>query len=199
MRRLCLVTGAALLAACSGGEAEQHNVAAPAPTTLPAGQWEVTAKTTALKSTDKTTPLIKTAAGDVTTASACVGADGAPPAKLFAFKGDQCTVKDSYVRNGRMSVQLDCTRSGAGKVMGDLNGNFTADSMTGALTLTSFFTGSGDYELRQEITGRRVGECAAAAGETKTADKSLRSSMAPVGPRSATIRSRSSWSVATPS
>lgn len=168
MRSVIVLAGAGLLAACSGGEAEQNKVAAAPPTTLPAGQWEITAKTASLKSTDNTTPLIKTAAGDVTTASGCVGADGAPPPALFAFKGDQCTVKDSYVRNGRVSVQLDCTRSGAGKVMGDLNGNFTADSMTGTLTLTSFFTGSGDYELRQEITGRRVGECAAPAGPAKS-------------------------------
>lgn len=166
MRKLGIMAAVGLLAACSGGEAEQQKVAAPTPATLPTGQWEVTTRVASLKSTDKTTPLIKTAAGDVTTASGCVGADGAPPAELFAFKGDQCTVKDSYVRGGRVSVQLDCTRSGAGKVMGDVSGTYTADSMTGTATLTSFFTGSGDYELRQEITGKRVGECTAPAAKS---------------------------------
>lgn len=171
MKKIAIVLGAGLLVACGGGEAEQNMVEA-VPAKLPAGQWEVTAKVAALKSTDKTTPAIKAAAGDTATVSGCVGADGQPPAELFAAKGDQCAAQNPYIRNGRMNLQLDCTRTGSGKVMSDVSGNYTADGMTGTVITTSFFSGSGDYELRQEITGKRVGECTTAAGETKTAEKS---------------------------
>ena len=173
MRKLGLMIGAGLLAACSSGDAgEQKAAVAAVPAKLPAGQWEVTATVAGLRSTDKTTPAVKLKEGDTVTATGCVGADGQPPAELFAAKGDQCAAENPYVRNGRMNVQLDCTRTGAGKVMSDVSGKYTADGMTATVTTTSFFSGSGDYELRQEVTGKRVGECAATPADTKTAAKS---------------------------
>lgn len=162
--RTKMMMGAALLLAGCGGGGDEANTAAPAAPAakLEPGQYEVTSTVTSFRSTDGTTPLVTAKAGDVITSQACVGADGKPPPELFAAKGDQCQAQNAYFRNGRMNLPLDCTREGAGKVMSEVTGKFTADSLEGATTVTSFFSGSGDYELRADIKGRRVGECSAA-------------------------------------
>jgi hypothetical protein len=165
MRTMLMLSGALLLAGC-GGETAQENVAAAPPAKLTPGQYEVTASVSSSRSTDGTTPVVSAKQGDTITSQGCVGADGLPPAELFAAKGDECTVQNPYVRGGRMNLTLDCTRDGTpGKIMAEVNGNFTADGLTGTANTTSFIQGPGDYELRTDITGRRVGECTAAAPE----------------------------------
>ena len=158
--RILAAIGALAVAACSG---EAPPPPAPAvPARLPAGEWEVTSTVTDLRSTDKTTPATAAKIGDRATARACVAADGVPPPELFAAPGNTCTAREPYVRNGRMTVQLECTRPGSGKVMAEVSGTFTADTLKGNVGTTSFFAGSGDYHLVQDVTGRRVGECPAA-------------------------------------
>lgn len=154
--RNMVVAGALALAAC-GQPAEQPK-AAEVPAKLPAGQYEVTAKVTSLVSTDKTPLPTFAKVGDTIVTQGCVGADGTPPAAMLATKGDQCAVADPYIRNGRMNLTLDCTRKGQGKVMSTLNGSYTADGFTGTLTATSTFSGSGDYRLVEEISGRKVAD-----------------------------------------
>ena len=165
MKRTVLTTAAALLlAGCGGEEAPVKNTAAAAPAKLTPGQYEVTATVASFRSTDGNTPLVSAKQGDTITSSGCVGADGTPPAELFAAKGDQCSVQNPYVRNGRMNLTLDCTRPGtSGKIMAEVSGNFTADGLTGTASTTSFIQGPGDYELRTDVAGRRVGECSAGA------------------------------------
>jgi hypothetical protein len=159
MRRLSPITTVLLLGAC--GEAPPPRQA-EAPATLPPGLYQLNAKVAALQSTDKTSPLTKLKVGDTLTTKACVGADGQPPAALFAAAGDQCTPKDPYVRGGRMSVAYRCTRAGApGEVLVSVDGDYTASGMTGTATTTTYFTGSGDYLLKLEVTGKRAGQCAA--------------------------------------
>ena len=160
MRTLSIVLGAASLAACSSEAPPPPPAAAPAK--LAAGEYEVTATVTGFRSTDGATPVLAAKQGDTVTSRACVGADGAPPPALFAAKGDVCTANNAYVRNGRMNLQLDCTRSGTpGKIMSEVNGSFTADGLKGSMTTNSFIQGTGDYELRADLAGRRVGECSA--------------------------------------
>ena len=84
--------------------------------------------------------------------------------KLFAEASDTCTVAESYVRNGRMSVQLRCKRAGqSGDVMQRVDGNFTKDSFEAQIIGSTSFGGSGDYAMTRSATAKRVGDCSAAA------------------------------------
>ena len=162
--RVVMSAGAALLlAACGSDEPAQNTAATATPAKLTPGQYEVQATVTGFRSTDGKTPVIKAKQGDVITSQGCVGADGMPAPDLFAAKGDECAPQNPYIRNGRLNVSLDCTRKGApGRIMTEINGSFTADTMTGTTSTTTFLSGPGDYELRADVKGRRVGECTAA-------------------------------------
>lgn len=152
------------LAAC-GQEAPKQEAAA-VPAKLPAGEYELTATVTSLTSTDKTPVPTFAKAGDKMTTRGCVGEEGLPDATLLAAKGDICQLQNPYVRGGRMNLQLDCTRTGEGKVMGDFGGKYTADGFTGTFAATSFFAGPGDYKLVEEISARKVGDqCTAAPAD----------------------------------
>ena len=162
--RLLLTAGALVLAGCSGETpANQTATAEAPPASLPAGEYEVAATVASFRSTDGATPIVKVKQGDTSTSRACVGADGAPPPELFAAKGDVCTPQNAYVRNGRMNVTLNCKREGvSGSIMTEVSGSYTADSMKGSATTITSISGSGDYQMAQDFTARRVGECKAA-------------------------------------
>jgi hypothetical protein len=161
---ILIAAGAAFLAACSSEMPEENKAEAIAAKLTP-GQYEVTATVTNFRSTDGQTPVVSAKTGDKIVSAACVGADGSPPPELFAAKGDVCTAQNPYIRNGRMNLTLDCTRKGTpGKIMAEINGSFTADGLKGTTSTTSFIQGPGDYELRADLAGRRVGECTASAG-----------------------------------
>ena len=162
MRAMILMAGTLILAGCGsgGGDAPAKTKTAAA---LAAGLYEVTAEVASLTSTDKTTPATKLKQGDKVTARACVAADGAPDVALIGEAGDKCTVPSSYVRNGRMSVQLVCQRAGdGGNVMITMDGTFTVDSFEGAAQSETQFIGSGDYRMTRKLTAKRVGDCPAA-------------------------------------
>ena len=165
MRLLLIAGGALVLAGCSG-ETPANNQSAAAeapPATLPAGEYEATATVASFRSTDGATPIVQVKQGDTSTARACVGAEGDPPPELFAAKGDVCTPQNAYVRNGRLNVTLNCKREGvSGSIMTEVSGTYTADSMKGASTTITSLSGSGDYQMAQDFTARRVGECKAA-------------------------------------
>lgn len=160
---------AILLAGCGGGgeasnaSAEEDNAAALAP-----GEYELSMIVEQVRSTDNTTPMTKLKAGaPAATSRACIAADGAIDPKMFAEGSDQCTVTDNYVRNGRMSVQLKCTRAGqTGHVMQLVDGSFKADSFEARVLGSTGFVASGDYDMTRRMTGRRIGDCpAAGAGQ----------------------------------
>ena len=91
---------------------------------------------------------------------ACVAADGTLDPAIFAEAGEKCTATNSYMRGGRMSLQLSCTRPDApGQIMPGVDGKFTADHFEGTATTTTYLTGSGDYALTRTITAKRIGEC----------------------------------------
>lgn len=161
MRRL-LIIGTLLLAGCGQEAAKEEAPAVPAK--LPAGQYEVTAVVASLVSTDKSPVPTFAKTGDRVTTTGCVGEDGLPDAALLAAKGDVCQLQNPYVRSGRMNFQMDCSRKGQGRVMNDFSGRYTADGFTGTLTATSYFTGSGDYKLVEEVTARKTADqCTGAA------------------------------------
>lgn len=169
MRIIIAAATSLLLAACGGEEAKAPTMAA-VPATLPAGEYEVTAKVSQLASTDNSPLPTFAKQGEARTFRGCVGADGLPAADLLAAKGDTCELQNPYVRSGRLNFQLNCTRKGQGQVMSDVSGSYTADGFTGTLTATSFFVGAGDFKLVEEITARKVADRCAAV-EAATAPK----------------------------
>jgi hypothetical protein len=170
MSKLLCVSGLSLaLAACGGGKQEAATAEEP-PATLAAGLYEVSAEVTQLASTDKTTPATKLKQGDKLTTKACVSADGKPdPALLAEAAGDKCEIKNSYIRNGRMSAQMSCMREGhLGYVMPAMMGSYSADGFEGEINTLTYFNADGDYRLTRKVTAKRVGDCPA-AGEKKPA------------------------------
>ena len=171
---LTVAMGFSALAA-GGCSNESAPAAAPARATaaaLSAGEYEVATKIEDLRSTDHTTPLTKAkqmAAGDAPDVHrACVADDGVIATDMFAEAKDDCSVQNSYVRNGKINMQLSCTRPGApGQVLQSVDGNFTADAFTATVNTGTYFSGSGDYAMRRTMTAKRVGACPAAAGEKK--------------------------------
>ena len=96
---------------------------------------------TQLASTDKTTPATKLKQGGKQVIKACVAADGKPAPELFAEEGDKCEIKNSYIRNGRMSAQMSCKREGlTGEAMPAMMGSFTADGFEGEITTLTYFS-----------------------------------------------------------
>ena len=161
MRTILMMTGALILAGC-GNSAPPPPPAAPAK--LPAGAWEVSAKVTSVDG--KAAAQAKAKVGDVTVGKACVGADGVAPPPLFAAAGDRCEAQSPYVRNGRVNVQMTCKREGSSHaVMADVTGKYTADAITGEGRVTTYVGGMDNYVVKQELTGRRVGECKGGAAK----------------------------------
>ena len=171
MSRFACIGGLALALAACGGEQKQEKAAEEVPATLAAGLYEVTSEVTALASTDNTTPAIKVKQGDKFAAKACVAPDGKPAPELLAdAAGDKCEIKNSYIRNGRMSAQMSCVRAGKnGPVMPAMIGSFTADSFEGEVSSLTYFPDDGDYRMTRKISAKRVGDCPAAPAETKPA------------------------------
>lgn len=160
-----LLAGLALpLAACDDGTpSNTAKPAAAAPDKLPAGEYEVTQKVASIRSTDGKTTLIKAKAGDTLTSRGCVDAKGVPAPELFAAAGDQCTAQNPYFSGGVINLTLSCTRKGVnGRIMVGVDGTTTATGLGGSATTTTFIDGPGDYELKTELTGKRVGACTAA-------------------------------------
>lgn len=166
MSKFIGVTGLALaLAACGGGKKEEAVEEVPA--TLAAGLYEVSAEVTALASTDNTTPGTELKQGDKPVTKACVAADGKPePALLAENEDDKCEIKNSYIRNGRMSAQMSCSREGhPGYIMPAMMGSYSADGFEGEISTLTYFTGDGDYRMTRKVTGKRIGDCPAEVPE----------------------------------
>ena len=169
MRKLFGAAGLALALAACGGEQQQAATEEKAPATLPAGLYEMSAEVTQLASTDKTTPATKLKQGDKLVTRACVAADGVPDPALLAEEGDSCTIKNSYIRNGRMSAQMSCKRDGmSGEVMPAMMGSYTKDGFEGEITTLTYFIKDGDYRLTRAVTAKRVGDCPAGGAEQQT-------------------------------
>jgi len=161
------VLGLALFLAGCGGAQKAAPVEEAAPK-LDAGLYELTAEVTQLDSTDKTTPATKLKLGEKDVIKACVLADGKPVPELLAEKGDKCEIKDSYIRNGRMSAEMSCTRANpSGPVMPAMSGTFKADSFEGEITTMTYFNENGDYRLTRKVSAKRIGDCPAAGAADK--------------------------------
>ena len=169
MRKLLMLAAGLSATALTGCSNESAPAAAPAtaaPATLAAGEYEVATKVEDLRSTDHTTPATK---AKLTTASAapavhraCVAGDGSIAPDMFAEAGDSCKIENSYVRSGKINLQLTCTRSSTpGQVLQSVAGDFTGESFTATVNTGTYFAGAGDYAMRRSMTAKRVGNCPA--------------------------------------
>lgn len=166
-RKLVCASGLALaLAACGGGGKQEQATVEQTPATLAAGLYELNAEVTQLASTDNTTPATKLKQGDKLVTRACVTDDGKPAPELLAEGGDKCELKNSYIRNGRMTAEMSCSREGkSGSVMPAMSGKFSKEGFEGEVTTLTYFVDDGDYRLTRKITAKRVGDCPAEGGE----------------------------------
>ena len=147
------------LAACGG---EKPAPVEKAPAKLSPGLYEVSYEVTMLASTDRTTPATKLKQGDKGVIKACVAADSKPAPELLAEEGDKCEIKNSYIRNGRMSAQMSCTRDArSGPVMPAMMGSFKGDTFEGEVNSLTYFVENGDYRMTRKISAKRVGDCPA--------------------------------------
>jgi hypothetical protein len=161
MNRTMILT-AAVLALGGCGEADKPKAKEKAAALAP-GEYEVTIKVDSLKSTDKTSPATKAKAGAAgEPVRTCVPTDGKLDGKLFGEASDSCTQQSAYMSRGRMSFQFQCNRPGNGGLSQLVDGEFKAESFEAKVTTSTFFTGSGDYEMARTFTGKRVGDCSPA-------------------------------------
>lgn len=156
--RILGITAVLLLAACSNSAPPPAEVAA-AKSLMP-GEYAMSSKITAFRSTDGATPASKTKIGDTFETRACVAADGTLDPAIFAAAGENCSATNDYVSDGRMSIQMSCSSPDhPGQIMPAIDGKFTADHFEGTATTTTYLTGPGDYALTRTVTAKRAGEC----------------------------------------
>ena len=163
---LCLA-----VAACGGGGEEKKKEEAAA-ATMAAGQWETSHEVTAIRSTDKTEPAVKAAAGDRETGSVCIeaGKEATPDPALFAGPGHTCQYKNSYIRSGRITASLNCKREGVdGDLMMTVEGKYTGTTFEGTVSTTSYLPGRGDFEMSRKMSGRQTAPACQAAPAGKNA------------------------------
>jgi hypothetical protein len=165
MRNLVIVAGATVfLAGCGDGAAPVKNEPQAA-TALKPGQYQADWKVASLRSVDKTTPATNLKQDATGRTVACV-TDQIDPA-LFAEDGDSCTIANPYVRNGRLQMDLTCTRKGQdGQVRESVSGTFTGDSIDAEVSTSTYLSGAGDYAMSRNFTAKRLGECPPAAAKT---------------------------------
>lgn len=161
MRALTIAaaTAALGLAACSE-EAPQQQAQEAA--VLAPGLYEASWTVSELRSTDKTDPATKLTVGTTGTAKGCIKEGPAIDMALFAEGSDECTRTNSYIRRGRINIQMQCERPDEpGPVMQTVTGTSTADGFQTEISTSTYFTGFGDYSMIRNVTGRRLGECPA--------------------------------------
>lgn len=164
MRTFILAAAAAAVVTGCGSDAPERNAAASErAASLTPGEYELSWTVVDVTSTDQTTPATALKAGaPATTTRTCVAADGSIDPAAFAEGEDECTPNESYIKNGRMSLQLKCTRAGqTGNAMQGVDGDFTADGFEATVLGSTGFGGSGDYNMTRKVTATRVGDCPA--------------------------------------
>ena len=175
MRRLVIVP-LILLAACSNADEKAAAEAkAKAEATknlkLAAGQWATVAEVTRLTKQDNGTPAIDAPVGTKIEGSACVAeADAKKPAPvmLAGAKDYDCEYSNFYMSSGTLNAQLNCKRKGLdGEVRMTVDGTYTAETIDGEQSISTFLPGSGDVTIMTKFTGKRTAPACAPAEETK--------------------------------
>ena len=162
MRALNFVsaTAAVALAACAE-EAPKQNQAQPGKALAP-GLYEASWRVSEVRSTDKTDPATKLTVGATGKAEACIQEGPVIDLELFAEGDDQCRPSNSYVRGGRINIQMQCKRGDEpGPVMQTMTGTSTGTGFEGEISTSTYLAGFGDYSMIRTVSGKRVGDCPA--------------------------------------
>ena len=167
MRTWVLAAAAAVLASgCSQEAAAPVENEAETTGELAPGLYQATWTVSGIKSTDTSPPSNGVEQGATGTTQGCVAADGTIDPSLFAEGEDECTASSSYVRGGRISMQLECSRAGeSGQVMQSVNGSGNGDGIEAEVSTTTYLAAVGDYQMTRTLTAKRVGECPPAGAD----------------------------------
>lgn len=167
MRTWVLAAAAAVLASgCSQDEPAPVENESDSAGALAPGLYQATWTVSGIKSTDTSPPSNGIEQGATGTAQGCVAADGTIDPALFAEGEDACTASSSYVRSGRISMQLECSRPGEnGQVMQSVNGSGNAEGIEAEVSTTTYLAAVGDYQMTRTLTAKRVGECPPAGAD----------------------------------
>lgn len=159
---------AVTLVACSEDAPQQNRAQTKA--ALTPGLYEANWTVTEVRSTDKTDPATKLTVGATGKAEACIQQGPVIDLELFAEGDDECKPSNSYVRGGRINIQMQCRRPDeAGPVMQTMTGTSTADGFQGEISTSTYLTGFGDYSMMRSVTGKRIGDCPAEDSAAATA------------------------------
>lgn len=160
MRGLTMLAAVAAvtLVACSEEAPQQNRVQTKA--ALTPGLYEASWTVTEVRSTDKTDPATKLTVGETGKAEACIQQGPVIDLELFAEGDDECKESNSYVRGGRMNIQMQCRRpEEPGPVMQTMTGTSTANGFQGEISTSTYLVGFGDYSMMRSVTGKRIGDC----------------------------------------
>lgn len=152
-----------LVAACGGGGTEKNEAAATAapPAT---GQWELATEVTAFRAADEGRPKINATVGTRATENVCVGEGERLPTLFLSGEGYECSYGTYYARNGRLNATLDCRREGLdGPIAILAEGSSQGETIEFTRSVRSALATDGDVEISMRVTGRRTGDCTAAA------------------------------------
>ncbi|HMI39857.1 MAG TPA: DUF3617 family protein [Sphingomicrobium sp.] len=156
--RILGIAAVLALAACSNSAPPPAEVVEAK--SLTPGEYAMTSKITAFRSTDGATAASKAKIGDTFETKACVAADGTLDPAIFAVANEKCGATNVYASDGRMSIQMSCSSPDyPGQIMPAIDGKFTADHFEGTSTTTTYLTGPGDYALSRTVSATRTGEC----------------------------------------
>ncbi|HEX4738388.1 MAG TPA: DUF3617 family protein [Allosphingosinicella sp.] len=169
MRILTIVPICLVVAACSGGD-EANNQAA-APETLAAGTWQTSFEVTQFRSADTGTPALKAKVGDKEQGSTCIAASRSVEAtpELFAGTGYSCTYQTSYIKQGMINGNIQCTRPELkGTINMSVSGTYTADSFEAEVDSNSYLPGPGNFRMTRKVKGKLTpGACQPAATDAE--------------------------------
>ena len=85
-------------------------------------------------------------------------ADTQDPQKLFAEAGGvDCNYGDTRIQGNRFSFSLRC--GGEVPLSGHGSVTFSADSFDGEMDVTANIAGIGEVQTRNQISGKRAGDC----------------------------------------
>lgn len=153
-----------LLAGCSAAEAPPTEKE-DAPILLKAGQWTMNRTITGYNTPTVTAAEYARMVGTKSTAEVCVAvaANGYPDADALAGEeGKDCTYKETSIRKGRFIGTLSC-KAGKGTSELVMEGNYTPETLTLGVSMTRTEGGKPVLRTTHDLSGKRTGECKAAA------------------------------------
>lgn len=174
------IAAIAVTAACGGGGGNNAGAGAGGgPAQRQPGQWESTAKVTAINiagAPPEVQARANSQVGQTQTGSECLTPEQArdPLAQMRRMMASQgptanCNFTDQVFSGGTIRIRGTCPAPGGGSAEISLEGTFTATTMQATMTVNAqapaaaASQGVTGMRVTAEMTGRRTGECTAGA------------------------------------